>query len=142
MYNLEKKPWGFKLVFAETISNEEMKRWVKESQNALFGAAGKFGILVDMRSLKPLSPDAQDTMVQGQQLFKKAGMERSAVILNSMALTLQFKRLAKESGIYVWERYIDASSHADWEQIGISWVTKGIDPDRKSNDAPSVTGKS
>jgi hypothetical protein len=107
-----------------------MKKWVKESQGAPAGASGKFGIFVDMRALKPLSSEAQNLMVGGQQLYKKAGMERSVVILNSVALTLQFKRLAKDSGIYQWERYLDASSKANWEQLGIDWITKGTDPDK------------
>ncbi|MCX6138795.1 MAG: hypothetical protein NTV54_15050 [Ignavibacteriales bacterium] len=130
MYSIERKPWGFKLTFSDTISDDEMKKWVKESQQALVGAPGKFGILVDMRNLKPLAQEAQNTMVGGQQLYKKAGMERSAVVLNSMAVTLQFKRLAKDSGIYQWERYIDAASKTNWEQVGIDWIGKGIDPDK------------
>jgi len=129
VYRIEKKPFGFKLTFAETISDEEMKKWVKESEQALAGATGKFGILVDMRTLKPLSPETQTTMVQGQQLYKRAGMERSAVILNSMAVTLQFKRLAKDSGIYQWERYVDASKDASWEKTAEAWIASAKDPD-------------
>jgi len=130
MHAIEKKPWGFKLTFGETILDDEMKNWAKESQHALVGATGKFGVFVDMRTLKPLAPEVQNTMVGGQQLYKRAGMERSVVILNSMAVTLQFKRLAKDSGIYQWERYIDASTKHNWEQAGIDWLTKGTDPDK------------
>jgi hypothetical protein len=43
---------------------------------------------------------------------------------------MQFRRIGKETGIYEWERYIDASSVADWEKIGIDWLSKGIDPDK------------
>ena len=130
MHTITKQPWGYKLTFAEMINNEEMKQWVKESQHALIGVKGQFGVFVDMRALKPLAAETQNTMVEGQQLYKKGGMERSVVILNSMALTLQFKRLAKDSGIYQWERYIDASSKPTWEQAGLDWLTKGVDPDK------------
>jgi hypothetical protein len=51
------------------------------------------------------------------------------VILENAVITLQFRRLAKETGIYNWERYIDASKHKDWEKIGLDWVERGIDPD-------------
>jgi hypothetical protein len=83
-----------------------------------------------MRNLKPLPPDAQASMEEGQKLYKQKGMERSVVILNSASLTMQFKRIAKETGIYEWERYVDASKTADWEKVGLDWVKKGVDPDK------------
>jgi len=69
-------------------------------------------------------------MVKGLQLYKGKGMQRSAVILNSTVTTMQFKRLAKESGIYQWERYIDASKTANWTDVAVAWVKDGIDPDK------------
>ena len=36
-----------------------------------------------------------------------------------------FKRLAKETGIYEWERYIDASSHPNWEEDAMKWIVSG-----------------
>lgn len=69
-------------------------------------------------------------MEEGQKLFKQKGMTRSVVILNSPIVTVQFKRIAKETGIYNWERYLDASSTPDWEQKGRRWLTDGIDPDK------------
>ena len=80
--------------------------------------------------MKPLDNDTQNEMVSGQKLYKQKGMERSAVILASAIITSQFKRLAHDSGIYAWERYIDASSHPDWEKIAENWISKGIDPDK------------
>jgi hypothetical protein len=69
-------------------------------------------------------------MVRGQAACKKAGMERSCVILNNPTTTMQFKRLGKESGIYAFERYIDASGNPSWEPAAIDWVTHGNDPDK------------
>ena len=34
-----------------------------------------------------------------------------------------------ETGIYEWERYIDASKTPKWEEIGIEWLVNNIDPD-------------
>jgi hypothetical protein len=130
MYEIEKKPWGFKLTFGGFIQAPEMNQWKRESEQALSSQAGKFGVLVDMRSLKPLPADAQAVMVEGQQKFKSKGLERSAVILDSAITTAQFRRLAKESGIYAWERYISAADSRSWEQEGLDWVIKGVDPDQ------------
>lgn len=130
MYNIEKKDYGFKLIFADSIKVEEMNAWVEESKKVLASAPSKFGVFVDMRTLKPLVPEAQAEMQNGQKLFKQKGMERSVVIVASAVLKMQFQRIAKETGIYDWERYIDSSSTADWERIGIAWLTEGKDPDQ------------
>jgi hypothetical protein len=130
MYKIEKRKGGFALTFGDTLSKEELDLWFKESERALTECTGAFGVIIDMRTLKPLSPDAQDVMVQGQSLYKKAGMERSAVLLLSPLMTMQFKRLGKESGIYAFERYIDASSDANWQKHAADWVDSGIDLDK------------
>lgn len=130
MYSIEKKPWGYYLTFSDIIHKDEMTKWVSDSKKELFGHPKEFGVFVDMRKLKPLDEETQKVMVSGQQQYKAAGMNKSVVILESVAVSLQFKRLAKESGIYEWERYIAAASNPKWEQAGIDWLTKGIDPDK------------
>ena len=91
---------------------------------------GKFGVLVDMRTLKPLKAEVQAVMVEGQKEFKMKGMERSAVALANSVIALQFKRLAQESGIYAWERYVDGSKDAGWEKTAEAWITSATDPDK------------
>lgn len=122
VYKIEKMGFGFKLEFSGFIKADEMTKWCDESKAALSTQSGKFGVLIDMRELKPLLPDAQEEMKKGQQLFKTKGMERSAVILDSPVVTMQFKRIGKETGIYDWERYIDASSNSNWEKTAIDWL--------------------
>lgn len=131
MYRIEKVPSGFILTFGGIMSKGEVERWVAESKVALQGKIGGFGVLIDMRNLKPLALDAQEVLKQGQKLYKDAGMQRSAVVLNDPLQTLQFQRIAKTTGIYEWERYIDASKDPDFKQTAIDWLTKGIDPDKQ-----------
>jgi hypothetical protein len=130
MYAIEKKGYGFKLTFAGSIAADEMKQWVKESGEELARYRPSFGVFVDMRTLEPLLPVARDVMKKGQRLYKEKGMERSAVIVSNAVTKTQFQRIAKETGIYEWERYIDASSDADFEQTGIMWLTDAVDPDK------------
>jgi len=84
--------------------------------------------MIDMRTLKPLLPDAQEVMKQGQMLYKERGMNRSAVILDTQLIVMQFRRIAMQSGIDEWERYISAVAHSDWEQIAIDWIVNGVEP--------------
>ena len=105
-------------------------RWFKESQQVLATSSGAFGVIVDMRTVKPLTPEVEAVILQGKSLYKRSGMDRSAVILNSPLMTMQTMRLSKESGIYAFERYIDASSDANWQKHAEAWVNSGIDPDK------------
>ena len=130
MYKIERKPWGFKITFGGFVQKSEMEEWVKDSANELSKKAGKFGVFVDMRELKPLMTDAQDAMTRGQVLYKEKGLERSVVVVNNPTTKLQFMRLAKKSGIYQWERYIDSSTVQNWEQVGLDWIRSGKDPDQ------------
>jgi hypothetical protein len=129
VYAIETKDYGFKLTFGGFISKDEMEKWRLESATALKQQRGDFGVFVDMQTLKPLPEDTQKVMVDGQQLYKRAGMKRSAVILNNPITTMQFRRLAKDSGIYQWERYLDSSSCPNWEKAGVKWLVEGVDPD-------------
>lgn len=131
IYTIELYPYGFRITFAGFIQKEEMAAWVKESQALLANAPNAFGVLVDMRTLKLLSDESKAVMQEGQQCYKAAGMQRSAVILASMLVTLQFKSIAKETGIYKWERYIGAAMNPDWEKVALDWIAKGVDPDKK-----------
>jgi hypothetical protein len=117
------------LLFEGTVTIEEMTNWVAESKKTLPATKGSFGIMVDMRELRPLLPEVQKKMEEGQKLFAEKGMQKSVVILNSAVLTMQFKRIAKETGIYAFERYLDATKVSNFEQVGTDWLTKGIDPD-------------
>jgi hypothetical protein len=130
MYKIEKKAFGVFLYFEGFIQAAEMGKWVAESKSFAGSLGSSFGVFVDMRNLKPLPPDSQEVMQEGQKLFKEKGMVRSVVVLDNAITTLQFKRIAKETGIYQWERYIDASQNANWQKVGEDWLISGTDPDK------------
>jgi hypothetical protein len=130
MYKIEKKDFGFQLTFADRVDVAEMTRWRTDAQAALTGAPPSFGVLIDMRTLKPggIQPDAQKIMADGQGLFHQAGMQRSCVILQSATVTMQFERIARQSGIFAFKRYINAVEKPDWEPKAIAWIRNRIDP--------------
>jgi hypothetical protein len=130
MHKIEKKTWGLELTFADVVAKQEMQTWLEESKVVLKTLQPGFGVFVDMRTLKPIAADTQAVMQEGQKLFKAQGMARSVVILAGSIVTLQFKRIAKETGIYEWERYVDSSVVPTWQEKGIAWVRDKIDPDK------------
>ena len=130
MYTIERRPAGYLLSFSGNIDKDEMQRWFNESKIALVGEKeSSFGVVIDMRSLQPLKDEAKTIMVNGQQLYKKKGMKRSAVILANEDVCRQFKNLAVQSGIYVTERYIDAGSTGNAVEKAIHWVKSAVEPD-------------
>lgn len=130
MYTIERRPSGYILTFSGIINSDEMKKWRDDSKSVLTKELStNFGVIVDMRNLQPISIETQSLMVEGQSLYKQKGMYRSAVILSSAIISMQFKQLAKQSGIYETERYIDASVHHNPVDVAINWVKDGIDPD-------------
>lgn len=131
MYKIEKTNYGVKLTFGGFMQSTELSKWVEDSENTLKTiTSNSFGVLIDMRTLVPLSNDAQQEMQRGQVLYKQKGMIRSCVILANASIATQFKQIAQQAGIYEWERYIDEISNQNWENTAIKWLSDGIDPDK------------
>ncbi len=130
MYNIEQRKYGIRLTFGGFIQKDEMDHWVADFIPVVDKQGGKYTVFVDMRTLKPLPPEAQESMEKGQKYALQKGMIRSVVILDNAVTTSQFKRIAKKTGIYEWERYIDATAEPNWEQIGLDWIVKSVDPDK------------
>lgn len=129
MYSLRKDTFGVRMAFEGFIKPEVMAEWLVDSEHLIKKIGNRFHVMVDMREMMPFGKEAQATIETGQKLYKTNGMDRSVVILSSATLTMQFMRIAKETGIYEWERYIDASKNAAWERTAIEWLEKGVDPD-------------
>jgi hypothetical protein len=136
MYTLEKVPFGFKVTIAGRVTAEEAVHAREESRTALAQSEGPFGVLVDIRTLKPMADDVQLIVDETQRMFRRSGLERSAVVLASAVMTIQFMRIARDTGVYAHERYVDASKHADWEKIALAWILDGQDPDARPSRRP------
>ena len=128
MYKIEKTDLGFYLTFGGDVTKDEIEKWYKDSEQVLTGQQAPFGVIIDMRTLAPLPVEAQEVMVRGQAMYRSHGMQRSCVILDDAITTIQFMRLARLSGIFKYERYIDASAHRDWLAKARNWVRHSIAP--------------
>lgn len=131
MYKIQTARHGFTLTFAGTLYSEELRHWLEESERALAKCTEPFGVIVDMRNSLPLGPEARALILQGQQLYRKAGLMRSAVILKSSSTARQFRQLAKDSLIYKNERYFDASRDENCVLHALDWVMSQVDPEEQ-----------
>lgn len=129
MWKISKQSFGFVLTFASPMSVQEMQEWVAESKRVLSEPLpSEWGVVVDMRELSALTAEAQKLMQTGQALYKQAGMKRSAVAVRDAVTAMQFRRLARNSGIDQWERYINVQQVAQWQSAAKRWVVEGTEP--------------
>ena len=128
MYKMEKKNYGYKLTFSGFLNTTEIEAYIKELKSYMDENAGMFGIMIDMRDMKPLAPESQEALTSSQKLVSNR-LTRSATIVNDNAIIkMQFKRLSKQSGVVDTKRFIDASSDSNWEVLAENWISKGTEP--------------
>ena len=107
-----------------------MERWLADSKRALVSAPVAFYVFVDMRNVKSFADGAREAIIKGQRFYKQMGMLRSVVIVANEAIKKQFIQIARETGIYDWERYLDTNSCPDWEVHGTAWLVNARDADK------------
>jgi hypothetical protein len=132
MHRLEETKYGYKLVLEGFLQREEVGQLLESIKVKIRPRekGDSFPLLLDMRKSNAFPADARDLIKQCLLFCKQSGMERNAVVLNSAIATLQARRIAKETGIDRWSRYIDASSRPDdWEKIAVEWLIRGVDPE-------------
>jgi hypothetical protein len=129
MYAIALHPFGYQLVFAEPFGKSETVAWLNDVERRLALAPASFGMILDLRDLAPLPPEARSVLAKGMQLFQDRGLLRCAVIVLTRNLQRQFTWLARQSGVYRWERYLSAEGTPDWHERATSWIVDGADPD-------------
>ena len=142
MYSMERTTYGLFIEVRDTLSKEEAEQWVEDLKAATIDINGEFGAFADLRKVLLLSPESKDAVQAGEVHAREHGLVRSVIILSDEVTALQMKGLARLSGIYEWERYIDASSVENWKEVAVNWVVHAIDPDEKSQDAKTASHES
>jgi hypothetical protein len=125
MYKIEKTDYGFKVVFEGFIQADEMRDWFEESRKKLESVSGDFTVMVDMRKMKTLPPDAKKIVEEGQRYYEFKGSRGAAVIANEIIIREQQKNIGVRSGVGENEVYIDGSQ-PDWEQKALEWLKSRI----------------
>jgi hypothetical protein len=129
MYRIDETDYGFKLTFGDTIDKEAMTRWYTAVMSVINSQTGSFGMMVDMRRLKPVSAEIEDYLQKVKDSARRKGMVRSVVILSDAVTMMCLRRNAKRNKTYRYERYINANIEPGWEQVGREWLLNEVDPD-------------
>ncbi len=128
MYSIEETGYGYRVTLEGFLQRDEAAALLAEMKRRVRPREGGFALLIDLRGSRAFPAEAQEVLKQVILLCKDAGLERNAVVLNSAIATLQARRLARETGIDKWIRYIDASSEADWETVADQWLDQAVEP--------------
>ncbi len=122
--------YGFRVRAPGYITPAEARAWLEDLQARVLALEGKpFGLLVDSRTQKANPPETQETIKEAMVWLRGHGMERSVVVLDSTVALIQILRLAKSSGVYAYERYLDALKDPEWESKAVGWIVDRVDPD-------------
>jgi hypothetical protein len=128
MYKIEKTDYGFRLEFEGFIKADEMREWYEESKQLLENTPRSFHVMVDIRKMKTLPPDAKKIFEEGQRDYASKGGIRSAVIASDVITKEQLRNIGVRSGVTEFEKYIDGSQ-PDWEQKALDWLIHRIPPE-------------
>ena len=129
MFSINHTDYGLRVRLSGTMSAREIDAFSDGMRDAISVWTNPFAVFVDMRDLEPLGVVAQQGIIDIHAMGLKAGAMRSVVILNNSTTMVQFKRIALQTNVYEFERYLDATAEPNWEEIGLKWLTEGIDPD-------------
>jgi hypothetical protein len=104
------------IVVDGVASVEDLETFNVETRKKLALFGGKpFGVLVDLRKMRPGSPESTEKVKEHQALLIKAGVVKSAEVVATAASALQLNRVAKESGLLSKvQRFTDVESARAW----------------------------
>jgi hypothetical protein len=120
-------PYGYRSELVDPITSEERELWVDQVKQ-FANLPGFYGQLIDVRRSRP-NPDEFPRILEAMQYVRSHGLLRSAVVVSTPMAALNIKQMAWRTGVYEWERYLDASHDPDWERRATDWIVHRIDPD-------------
>ncbi len=122
--------YGFRSTAPGYIIPAEARLWFEDLQTRVLGLEGRsFGLLVDSRTQKSNPPETQEIIREAMVWLREHGMQRSVVVLDSTVALIQILRIAKSTGVFSYERYLDALKDVHWERKAVDWLVRGVDPD-------------
>ena len=115
-FEAEPKNLLFTLTVDGVVTVEELDQLIHDTgvKAKLFGGQS-FGILVDLRTMRPSSAAATEKIKAHQTQLMKLGLRKSAEVVSSAATALQLNRVARESGMApMLQRFTDFDAARKW----------------------------
>lgn len=129
MITLQKTGWGIHMVAPGYITEDAARAWRDDLHRLLADMPAPFGLLVDIRTQRANPPETQTIIQDVMRSLREKGLQRSAVVLDSALALRQLVRLSQSTGVYAYERYLDANTTPDWERRALDWIQHGREPE-------------
>lgn len=139
MLNYELTDYGVHFALSGKVTLDDIQEFSDRFHDFLDSTKGGFCVLADFKGVELISSKGKEIIAICQKDARKCGMLRSVVIVKDTVTKYQFKTIARQTGIYVWERYIDASKHKNWEELAMGWLIEAYDPDLVSEQFTVAT---
>ena len=128
MYNVKKTTYGFRLTVGVGFNKDEMGLFLADVALMRTEFGEDFSGFIDARVMIAIDNETKNALKKLEEAIRNMGCNRFAVILKSPVVLAQLKQVAFDSGISKCERYIDAAKNDNWEQLGLDWAVKAIEP--------------
>ncbi len=133
LYSIERTSYGLLLTLGDTVTVADMTR-LKAELPALFATLKRpFGVIADIRTAIPFSPEVKMLIQECEQISRDAGLQRRAVVFRSPVVRNQATQLSFQSKTDSIERRINADMTDDWEKLALAWVVDGVEPSLTPN---------
>jgi hypothetical protein len=125
MYEFSQQQGYIKLTLKGHIGKEEMREWMEGTLASLNEPNHPRHVMVDLREMSVLPKESLPMLETIQRKALASGMIRSALIVKSAIIQMQFERIAKSTGIFAKERYFSAETTPNWEKAAEAWILHG-----------------
>lgn len=128
MHKIETTSYGCRISAWGAMDVPDVERLKCDILSALSDQTRPFSLIIDIRNLIPVSPEALDGMAGIEAMCREMSIIRAALIFSSPVIREQAKRVSHAAKTMGINRLIDASRLEDWEEQALAWVKHGVEP--------------
>lgn len=113
---------GYEITLSGIISGNESKDLAFVLADELAGLPQGFGVIIDIRNLVLLEPEAHVNLEDAVEQARDLGMEKLAIVaINSGNAAVMFQ-MANRLNLDAGYLYLDVAADPDWRQQMIDWL--------------------
>lgn len=128
-YVIEKTDYGMYVKFTGRLCKYDVKDWFAEVRPFVKDMRKGFGLVLDLRKVKPICHDTARMLTYGRAYLHGHGLNRLAIIYDTSATIIELMKLFTElSHDPSAEKHISSTMNSDWADQAIAWVQYGIEP--------------
>jgi hypothetical protein len=127
-YFIEKTDYGLYIKFSGQLCKYSIKDWFIDIKLTK-GAKKNFGLILDLRGVKPICHDTARILTYGRAYLHGHGLNRVVIVYDTSATIIELMRLFVELGCDPnSEKHISSTMNSNWQEQAVNWIKYGIEP--------------